>query len=120
MQKRLARFFFAGIFVAYLGGSLGCATTFQGDAEFPGGARGCFDRCQTLRMEMASYVFVGEYSTACACKPRVAQAALTGEDDSADQAAVVAAGAGVELQRRAMAEQRRRSSTPTTAPNLGK
>jgi hypothetical protein len=58
-------------------------------------------------MEMGSFVYVGEYSTACACKPKVAgthqQGAL--EPDGDIEGSVVAAAAGVELQRRRAAEQ---------------
>jgi hypothetical protein len=80
-----------------------CATSFYGDAMFPGGARHCWDKCRGLNLEMASFVYVGEYSTACVCKPQgTAARALNGEHD---QAAVVAAAAGVELQRRRLEQQ---------------
>jgi hypothetical protein len=46
-----------------------CATQFQGDANFPGGARGCAARCETESLRMSQYVFVGEYSSACVCEP---------------------------------------------------
>jgi hypothetical protein len=83
----------------------GCQTQFYGDPAFPGGAPACFEKCHRQNMEMASFVYVGEYSTACACKPRAASAsALQAEGD---QAAIVAAAAGVEMQRRRMAEQQR-------------
>lgn len=79
---------------------LGCATTFVGDAQFPGGAPGCFKQCQAGGMEMASFVYVGEYSSACACKLK-AIAPAPGAASNADvDGAVVAAGAGVEMQRR--------------------
>ncbi len=86
-------------------------TSFQGEAKFPGGARGCFDMCAKNQMDMASFVYVGDYSTACACKPKVLASARataapgTAQDDS--EGAAVAAAAGVELQRRRIAEQQR-------------
>jgi hypothetical protein len=81
--------------------ALGCATNFTGNAKFPGGARGCYDRCREGGMEMATFVYVGQYSTACACKPRSPSAALSPELEQGEvEAAAVAAGAGVEMQRR--------------------
>ena len=66
---------------------------------------------------MASFVYVGEYSTACACKPRVLAAARSAQDDS--QAATVAAAAGVELARRRAEQQRRQAqSAPTPLPQF--
>jgi hypothetical protein len=80
--------------------ALGCATTFMGSPMFPGGARGCFERCHAEHMEMASFVYVGEYSTACACRtlgPGAAAASIEG--------GIVAATAGVETQRQQAAQQ---------------
>lgn len=112
MAKRIS--FVLGSCLAVMA-TLGCvpATNFQGEPQFPGGARGCWDRCRADGLEMASFVYVGEYSTACACRPRpipgMAPSAITEQD----QAAVVAAAAGVELQRRRYEEERRRrQSTP--------
>lgn len=52
---------------------------------------------------MASFVYVGEYSTACACQPRRAsRAGVTSEADSLEPA-IVAAVAGAEMQRRRVA-----------------
>jgi hypothetical protein len=81
-------------------GVLGCATSFTGDAKFPGGARGCWEACKRDGMEMASFVYVGEFSTACACKP--AGSGAHAEDDAAG---VPAAVAGVETQRREAEQQ---------------
>lgn len=82
----------------------GCQTQFYGDPAFPGGAPACFEKCRRQNMEMASFVYVGEYSTACACRPRAASASAQSEGD---QAAIVAAAAGVEMQRRRMEEAQR-------------
>jgi hypothetical protein len=81
---------------------LGCATSFVGEAQFPGGAPGCFKQCQAGGMEMATFVYVGEYSSACACRPKASAPGLSSSSnaDDAAAAAVVAAGAGVEMQRR--------------------
>ena len=101
---KVGRALFAGLVVLVLCSTTSCATSFIGDAQFPGGALGCFKQCQKIGMEMASYVYVGEYSTACACKPKVA--AGVPRTASADiEGAVTAAGAGVELQRRQIVAQ---------------
>jgi hypothetical protein len=89
----------------------GCQTQFYGDPAFPGGAPACFEKCRRQNMEMASFVYVGEYSTACACKPRGASARALPEGD---QAAIVAAAAGVELQRRRMEQERAAAVSATT------
>ena len=94
------RLMVGGLLFVALGNLLGCATSFVGDAQFPGGAPGCFKQCQAGGMEMASFVYVGEYSSACACKLK-ANAPVPGSASTADvDGAVVAAGAGVEMQRR--------------------
>lgn len=45
----------------------GCATTFVGDAHF-GGPRKCFKECRRQNMNMAGYVYLGRYSSACICE----------------------------------------------------
>jgi hypothetical protein len=93
---------------------LSCATTFVGDAQFPGGALGCFKQCQKVGMEMASFVYVGEYSSACACKLKStgpAQSSAKDADPDVD-GAVVAAGAGVEMQRRRAEAAQQQAWTP--------
>ena len=47
-----------------------CATQFQGDAHFPGGASKCHLHCEERGLEMDSFVYAGEYSSACVCRPR--------------------------------------------------
>ena len=64
-------------------------------------------------MEMATFVYVGEYSTACACRPLTAGA--VGQADHT-QAATIAAAAGVEMQRRSIEEQQRAASRSLTMP----
>ena len=115
-QGRVVRSVVAGFFVLMLGGTTSCATSFTGDAQFPGGALGCFKQCQKIGMEMATYVYVGEYSTACACKPKVAAASPQAASRSDIEGAVTAAGAGVELQRRRMADARQGSAWGQTTP----
>jgi hypothetical protein len=94
---------------------LGCATSFIGDAQFPGGALGCFKQCQKIGMEMASFVYVGEYSSACACKLKSKTVAQGDLSDAEIEGAVVAAGAGVEMQRR-RAEAAQVGAASTAAP----
>lgn len=53
----------------------------MGDAHFPGGATRCFKQCEKAGMDMASFVYVGEYSTACACKLKAASARQQGALD---------------------------------------
>ena len=100
MVERAVRLGLGGLL--FLGASclLGCATSFVGDAQFPGGALGCFKQCQKIGMEIASFVYVGEYSSACACKLKSTAAAQRGPSDAEIEGSVVAAGAGVEMQRR--------------------
>jgi hypothetical protein len=87
---------------------LGCATSFQGEARFPQGPRGCFNKCQSVGMEMSSFVYVGEYSTGCVCTLKRAKtaafngAASTTADDEAASAATSAAAVGVILKMRAI------------------
>ncbi len=102
-KGRVGRWVFAGLSGLLFGTTTSCATSFVGDAQFPGGALGCFKQCQKIGMEMATYVYVGEYSTACACKPKVAGYGAQAATRSDIEGAATAAGAGVELQRRRMA-----------------
>jgi hypothetical protein len=60
-------------FVLALGLTLvGCATSFTGDAMFPGGERGCMDKCAASGMTMGAFVYMGDYSTGCVCQPKSA------------------------------------------------
>lgn len=90
---------------------VGChqPTSFEGKAKFPGGVNGCRRQCASRELEMASFIYIGEYSSACACKPRAAAGQL-GVQSADGDAAIAAAAAGVELQRRA-AEQQQRAAT---------
>jgi hypothetical protein len=81
-------------------------TAFEGEAKFPGGARGCYDRCAAEGLEMASFVYVGEYSTACACQMRRAAPGPVSEVGGPGPA-IAAATAGTELQQRRIQEQQR-------------
>jgi hypothetical protein len=47
--------------------SKGSPTKFRGGSStFPEGVKGCYTRCKSHNMEMAAFVYVGDYSTACA------------------------------------------------------
>lgn len=46
----------------------GCATTFTGQAHIT--PVQCVAKCQSWGMEIDSMVAVGEYSSACVCKPK--------------------------------------------------
>lgn len=57
---------------------------------------------------MASFVYVGDYSTACACKVRSNAHSESGQSLlTSDDGALVAAAAGVELEQRSIEAQRR-------------
>jgi hypothetical protein len=45
----------------------GCATSFTGSPQVEGGRPGCERKCASMGLEMQSFVFMGEYSTACVC-----------------------------------------------------
>jgi hypothetical protein len=101
----------------------GCAmpTSFEGEAKFPGGASGCRAKCAADGLEMASFVYVGEFSTACACKPAGASAPAPapapasvpapGASNDSEESAIVAAAAGVEMQRRRIEAQQRAAAS---------
>jgi hypothetical protein len=82
----------------------GCATSFTGDAQFPGGASGCKAKCETDGLTMESFVYAGEYSTACVCGPKsraggtAPTSAGGAAPTSAGGAAMVAPSAGVVMQ----------------------
>lgn len=110
-------------FVLVLVGGCEAPTSFQGGSKFPGGAEACFHRCREQRMEMASFVYVGEFSTACACRLQTVAmpTPAAGAPNAAagdDAGAVVAAATGVEMQRRRLEEERRRNTTMPTRPML--
>lgn len=46
-----------------------CATTFTGDPHFPGGANGCAATCQQAGLEMSGFIYSGEFSSSCVCRP---------------------------------------------------
>lgn len=83
---------------------VGCtATTFEGNAKFPGGVAGCIRQCTSRNLEMASFIYVGEYSSACVCKPvkKATSAAAELETPACDEGDVTAAVVGVTLEQRA-------------------
>ena len=94
-----------------------CATSFQGEAHFPGGPKGCFDRCAADGLVMQSYVFVGEYTSGCVCSLKLRKA--ESEQPQADaSAASSAAAVGVITQMR-NAEAARNNSMAGAQPNTG-
>jgi len=105
----LALTWFAFVLVA-----AGCATSFTGDAHYPGGARACFAKCASEQMQMSGFVYMGEYSSACVCEPRHTGAVATGGEAIASSSEVGGAGAagatgavGVILQARMQQQQQR-------------
>jgi hypothetical protein len=99
---------------------LGCtstATDFTGKPKFPGGLEGCRAVCSRDGLELGAFVYSGEYSTSCVCRPRTGASPTAGTD--------AAPTAGVEVQTQAAAasaasannayqrqQQQQRSPTP--------
>jgi hypothetical protein len=80
-----------------------CSTRFTGSAKFPDGPMGCYRRCTaTKAFEMDSYVYMGDYSTACVCRVK----GNLGESRASVAALGVAAGVG----------QERSAGNPATYP----
>ncbi|HUQ01205.1 MAG TPA: hypothetical protein VM261_01865 [Kofleriaceae bacterium] len=46
-----------------------CQTSFQGDPHFPGGVGGCAATCAQAGLEMSGFIYSGEFSSACVCRP---------------------------------------------------
>mgnify|MGYP001555264704 CR=1 FL=1 len=105
---RIARGIGAGLLALGLGLSA-CQppTSFEGDAKFPNGVKGCRQQCASRGLEMGSFIYIGAYSTACACRPpSLPGVAPTSRQDEDESGAVAAAVAGVEMQRRRAEQQR--------------
>ncbi len=62
-------------------------TSFKGDPHFPGGPNACFRKCESAGMVMDSYIFVGEYSTGCVCRPKLAPHTSANESTGSSTAA---------------------------------
>jgi hypothetical protein len=73
-------------------GSCALATNFTGSAYFPSGVPGCRAACERDGLEMSSFVYSGEFSSSCVCRPRPA-AASTKPDESGGADAAAAVGA---------------------------
>jgi hypothetical protein len=80
-----------------LGVLAGCApaTVFTGEPKFPGGVARCGAVCSEQGLEMGAFVYSGEYSTSCVCRPRIGAPTVPGTD--------AAPTAGVEVQTQAAA-----------------
>ncbi|HSK00209.1 MAG TPA: hypothetical protein VK932_03170 [Kofleriaceae bacterium] len=90
-----------------LGALAGCPTSFIGDAHFPGGVESCRNTCSRQGLELGAFVYSGEYSTSCVCRPAAGPAAATPTADDEIQAQAAAAAAASAAANNA-AEQRRR------------
>ncbi|HEY2404610.1 MAG TPA: hypothetical protein VGI10_01335 [Polyangiaceae bacterium] len=114
--RRAALFLFIPVAFGAFGVACEPPTSFQGEAKVAGGPRACVERCRSQNMVMAAFVYVGEFSTACACAPRPEQGMSSNE--GATSAAVVAAATGVETQRRiAEQEAAQRNNSYVLAPH---
>lgn len=94
MSKTLVSILTAMLLGLIVTADLGCATSFTGSAQYPGGPAACFRNCQGQRMRMAQYVYVGSYSSACVCEiippGERAAAGATGGSSGGTSAAAVA------------------------------
>jgi hypothetical protein len=93
----------------------GCATSFTGDAHYPGGPGACYQNCQQQRMVMAAFVTMGEYSSGCVCAPAPAggqQPPPSAENSGSLAVAAAPAAVGVVMQMRAQEEQNARTAVP--------
>ncbi|HKO94317.1 MAG TPA: hypothetical protein VJU61_24355 [Polyangiaceae bacterium] len=74
-----------------------CATEFIGEAHYVGGPSACVRNCRKNHMEMDSFVFMGEYSSACVCR-LVRKDAQSAQYDDGRSSGSVGAVAGVMTQ----------------------
>lgn len=77
-----------------------CATEFLGEAHYVGGPSACVRNCRKEHMEMDSFVFMGEYSSACVCR-LVRRETQSAQHDDTRSSGSVGAVAGVMTQIRA-------------------
>jgi hypothetical protein len=77
-----------------------CATSFRGNAHIS--TSECSARCRGIGGEMAAYVFMGAYSTACVCEPPGQRA------DASEGVGAGGAVAGVWMQMQEQARQQQR------------
>ena len=85
--------------IAALSGCTTPSTQFTGKPKFPGGLEGCRAACSKDGLEMGAFVYSGEYSTSCVCRPRAGTPPATGAGADADAAPM----AGAEVQTQAAA-----------------
>ena len=71
-------------------------TTFEGEPKVPGGLTGCQTMCRRDGLELGAFVYSGEFSTSCVCRPPSTGA-------PAGPGAETAPTAGVEVQTQAAA-----------------
>jgi hypothetical protein len=82
-----------------------CQTNFTGSPVFPGGSKGCFNKCNKLNMEMAAYTYVGEFSTACSCKVKY----INKSSGSYSQTSFIPGVVGVVMQQRRNAKNQQKT-----------
>jgi hypothetical protein len=93
--------------IALMTSSVGCATSFTGNAHVTGGRNGCEAKCRGQGMLTAGMVFMGEYSSACVCElPRATAGSTQHMNMVTDSGGASGAVAGVIMQ---MQEQQRQS-----------
>lgn len=65
----------------------GCATSFKGEAHIT--PVQCVAKCQSWGMEIDSMVAIGEYSSACVCKPKFKSTNSSSSSSSSPAASAV-------------------------------
>lgn len=80
-------------------------TKFTGEAKFPGGKTACEATCRRDNLEIAAFVYSGEFATSCVCRvpSPAAPASPPAAAPPGSHGAEVAPAAGVEVQTQAAA-----------------
>jgi hypothetical protein len=85
-----------GLGLLLLAAAPACATSFRGNANVSPGD--CVTRCGEIGGHMDSYVYLGDYSTACVCRPGLA-VAESGGGGTAGGVTGAVAGVWMQMQR---------------------
>jgi hypothetical protein len=109
MSNRLGAWWVLGCAALALTALSACrATEFRGSSTFNGGPQACYRRCAAETMQMASFVYMGEFATGCVCELIPARRTAGAEEPRGTGGEGIAAVAGVWQQ---MLEEERRRAT---------
>lgn len=87
-------------------------TKFEGEPKFPDGVTGCRRECAQQGLEMAAFVYSGEFATSCVCQP-IGQVGAAGAGESAPAVGVVVQAAAAAAAANAQSMQRAQQSSAT-------